>query len=46
MAKSVLNDALKAARAQIENLNTELDEARLEQNRVRATLDGMGIHLI
>jgi chromosome segregation ATPase len=45
-ARSVLNDALKAARKQIEAMTIDLDEARLEQNRVRSILDGMGIHLI
>jgi hypothetical protein len=45
-ARTVLNDALKAARKQIEDLSVNLDEARLEQHRVRSILDGMGIHLI
>jgi hypothetical protein len=41
----MLNDALKAARGQIEALNNELREVRLEQKRVRSTLDNLGIHL-
>jgi chromosome segregation ATPase len=45
-ARSVLNDALKSARKQIEDLSAKLDDARLEQDRVRSILDGMGIHLM
>jgi hypothetical protein len=46
VARSLLVDALKVAQKQIEELSVDLDEARLEQQRVRAILDGMGIHLV
>ena len=46
IARSVLNDALKTARKEIHALSTDLDEARLEQDRIRLILDGLGIHLI
>jgi chromosome segregation ATPase len=45
LARSLLNDALKAARKQIEEMSLDLREAQLEQNRVRSILEGMGIHL-
>jgi chromosome segregation ATPase len=44
-ARSVLNDALKAARNELEAMSTKLYESQLEQKRIRSILVGMGIHL-
>jgi chromosome segregation ATPase len=45
-SRNVLVDALKVAQQQIETLSADLEETRQEQYRVRAILDGMGIHLL